>query len=119
MLNLKELDLSKADWKAMYHPDIDLDKTYLCFVNRVWTTGKFHKAWYGYYFSPNRGSHSLQFDDPERWHIVYEMEDSFAQIAFPEPPKVYDDDDCGDECDEDYIEDDWEYEKDGEIDEED
>lgn len=85
MLNLKELDLSKADWKRMYHPDIDLNKVYLCFVGHVWVSGYFQKAWFGYTFRPNRGSHSLQFDNATYWHIVYEMEDTFAQVAFPRP----------------------------------
>lgn len=72
-LKLKELDLTKGE--GHNHPDIDINKTYLCKIDGNYFAGTFNIQWYGLNF--NGWWCGLQYDKPgtnsSSWERIWEI----------------------------------------------
>ncbi len=77
------LDMAKAI--GSNHPDIDLEKEYLCLINNKFYSGHFNKQHYGLSF--HGGPFSMQFDAPgynsSNWQQIFEI---VVKEPLPEAP---------------------------------
>ena len=50
--------------------DISRDNIYLVKDDGVWMLGRFHMQWYGWNFSPNMGSYTMQIEHLEEIYLT-------------------------------------------------
>ena len=85
---LIKLDMRKSNKHE--HPDIDLDKTYMCSIDGRFYVGQFDRQWYGLNFSWPWSGVGKQFDAPgfnsSKWEQIWEVRKVEETVKAKEKP---------------------------------